>query len=102
MRKLFTLMFGMAAGAGVMYFLDPERGRTRRAMVRDQASGTLHDAEDTLSGKAEHLRNKAQGYVAEARSAVDEVKSTVDEVRNAAAEKLAKKTEQTEAEAPVP
>src|SRR4051812_35769009 len=30
-------------GAGLMYFLDPDRGRRRRALVRDQFIHALHE-----------------------------------------------------------
>jgi hypothetical protein len=65
-----TLLCGMAAGAALMYFLDPDRGRRRRALLRDQAVGLSNDLGDAATGTARDLRNRAQGLVAEAGSAL--------------------------------
>jgi len=37
------IMIWAAAGAAAMYFLDPEKGRTRRGMVRDKFNTLLGD-----------------------------------------------------------
>jgi osmotically-inducible protein OsmY len=41
--RLFAVLGALAAGATLMYFLDPENGRRRRAFVRNQV---LHDTLD--------------------------------------------------------
>jgi osmotically-inducible protein OsmY len=62
-----------------MYMLDPDRGRRRRALARDQARSTANTLADAASAKAEDLANRARGMVAEARSfgADDEVPDAV-------------------------
>lgn len=65
-----TLMCGVAAGAALMYFLDPDRGRTRRALLRDKVVGLSNDLGDAAAGTARDLRNRAQGVIAEAGSAL--------------------------------
>ena len=65
-----TLLCGMAAGAALMYILDPERGRRRRALLRDKVVGLSNDLGEAASGRARDLRNRAQGVVAEAGSAL--------------------------------
>jgi hypothetical protein len=70
MNKQTTLVFGMALGAALMYILDPERGRRRRALIRDQFVHGAHEIEDIgggLMSRARHLRNRARGAVMEAR-----------------------------------
>ncbi|WP_169977873.1 SRPBCC family protein [Tautonia rosea] len=58
----------LGLGAGLMYYFDPDRGRRRRALVRDQFEHQLHQL-DTLSQKAgRDTRNRAQGLVAEGRA----------------------------------
>jgi hypothetical protein len=62
---------GMVVGAGLMYLLDPERGKRRRALVRDQVVSAGHDLGDlgeAFSAQARHLRNKAAGLAAEAQA----------------------------------
>ena len=55
-------------GAGMMYFLDPERGRRRRALMRDQVVGLRTDMEDGLTKGVRDLNNWSQGMVAEGKS----------------------------------
>ena len=51
-----------------MYFLDPERGATRRAHARDKAGSLFRDGGEAWQKRGEDLRNRFRGAVAEARS----------------------------------
>lgn len=62
MRK--TLLTGALAGAGAMYFLDPERGRRRRALVRDEIEHLRHQLQDELDAGSRDATNRARGVVA--------------------------------------
>lgn len=53
-------------GAAVMYLLDPDSGRRRRAVVRDKAYSSAHRAGKMVANKGKHLRNRAQGMVHDA------------------------------------
>src|SRR5690606_13506195 len=57
------------AGAGLMYFLDPKRGKRRRALLRDQwvklQTTTANQVTDGGNVLAENTANKARGVVAE-------------------------------------
>jgi hypothetical protein len=64
------LLVGMALGAGLMYVLDPEGGRRRRALMRDKAYSWANDARGLAEKKARHLGNQARGVMAGARSMV--------------------------------
>jgi hypothetical protein len=66
MRTLVTLGLGALA----MYFLDPEKGRRRRALIRDQFvhAGTV--ARKRATGAARDLSNRAYGATMEARRAI--------------------------------
>ena len=77
-RGLLRLLFGLGAGAALMYFLDPDRGRRRRAVVRDKAVGLSDDARDRISGAAQDLSNRATGMLHEARKAVSGDAPTAD------------------------
>lgn len=77
---------GLVVGAGLMYVLDPDRGRRRRALVRDQVVSAGHSFEElgeTVSAKARHLRNQAAGLAAEAQARLqgDEVDDFILEAR---------------------
>jgi hypothetical protein len=86
MSKHGELFFGILLGATIMYLLDPNKGRRRRALVRDQIVHGVHELED-LGGEAastaRHLRNRARGAVAETRSRFrrEEVEDPVLEAR---------------------
>jgi hypothetical protein len=62
-----AVLTALGIGAGLMYLLDPERGRRRRALIRDQiAHGT------TFSGRAlraarHDVTNRATGMAARVR-----------------------------------
>ena len=71
MKNRENLILGMILGAGLMYLLDPDRGRRRRALIRDQVVHGAHEIEDfggEIASKARHLRNRARGAMAETRS----------------------------------
>jgi hypothetical protein len=54
---------GLVVGAGLMYLLDPNKGPTRRALLRDKITGALHDGRDFLGAGVRDLRNRAEGAV---------------------------------------
>jgi uncharacterized membrane protein len=57
----------MAIGAGLMYLLDREQGRRRRARVRDRLRHELVDLETALDRSARDFRNRTHGAVAGVR-----------------------------------
>jgi hypothetical protein len=67
---LLALIKGLGVGAGLMYFFDPDRGKTRRAKVRDQAVKTLNQVGDTVESKTRQLANQARGMLAETGAAL--------------------------------
>ena len=60
-----SLCAGMGLGAGLMYFLDPEVGRRRRALCRDQLVRATHQIEAGIEKALKDARNRAQGLAAE-------------------------------------
>ena len=56
---------GVALGAGLMYILDPDRGRSRRAYTRDKVTSAVNKTGQVISNKSRDLRNRAHGIVAE-------------------------------------
>ncbi len=73
MRSLaLAFAAGAAFGGAVMYALDPQMGRRRRALARDQVVHLGHqagDLADDARGRGMDLRNRAQGAMVEARGA---------------------------------
>ncbi|MGH7564428.1 MAG: SRPBCC family protein, partial [Gemmatimonadota bacterium] len=61
---------GLGLGAGLMYLLDPDRGRRRRALVRDRLSSRAGESETFLGKTGRDFSNRAQGFLARARSRV--------------------------------
>lgn len=55
-------------GAGLMYFLDPEMGNRRRALVRDKFVRAMNLTGEAIGTTARDARNRAYGTVASLRS----------------------------------
>jgi len=69
MNQPTALLVGTALGAAAMYLFDPERGRRRRALVRDQLVQSGHKLQDAAQSTAADVRNRAEGYASTLRSA---------------------------------
>ena len=70
MRKDILVASGICFGAGLMYVLDPERGKRRRAMLRDRAAHGFNLTRVTLDKRARDVSNRARGLAAEAGAAL--------------------------------
>lgn len=58
----------LGLGAGLMYMLDPNMGRRRRALVYDKACAYWRRTGNVLGKTARDMGNRTRGLVAEARS----------------------------------
>lgn len=67
MANALTVIGGVAAGLGLMYFLDPDQGRRRRAVMRDQMVHAAHKTGDAMDATSRDLANRARGAAAELR-----------------------------------
>lgn len=63
--KLKTLLVSLGLGAGLMYFLDPQQGNRRRALVRDRVNGLVNSLDNSLDVTAQDMRNRARGVLSE-------------------------------------
>jgi hypothetical protein len=68
MDKRLAFFTGFGVGAGVMYMLDPDRGKRRRALVRDQVVHASNAGREALGKASRDLRNRAIGVVAETKA----------------------------------
>lgn len=66
--QLLTAAMATAIGAGMMYLLDPARGRGRRSLIRDQAVHAWRVAETGARRTARDAASRARGLVAETRA----------------------------------
>jgi len=64
---LVGLLGAAATGLGLMYFLDPDQGRRRRALMRDQVVHAAHKTGDAVDATSRDIANRAKGAVAELR-----------------------------------
>jgi hypothetical protein len=63
-------MTWIGLGAGLMYYLDPDRGRSRRARARDRVRHVLRAIDHEIDVTARDLANRTHGLAARARSFV--------------------------------
>jgi BON domain len=61
MNKGLTFGAGLGLGTGLMYLLDPDRGRRRRALLRDKGAWAVRKTGDCIQVTAHDLRNRMQG-----------------------------------------
>jgi hypothetical protein len=82
-RTLGILVGGLGLGAALMYVLDPERGKRRRAVVRDKALSGMRRAGNRVAAKSRDAANRARGAAAEVKSLTrnDEADDSVLEER---------------------
>jgi osmotically-inducible protein OsmY len=64
MSRLIAFVSGAAVGAAATHFLDPDSGRRRRKMLRDQAASKAQAGASQAASKASYAAGKAKGAVA--------------------------------------
>lgn len=79
MRSVARIAAAFAAGAALMYYLDPVTGRRRRALARDRGVSAGHEAEHLVRSRSRHAIDRAQGMIARARAGLSH--SPVDDGR---------------------
>jgi hypothetical protein len=67
MANVLSAIGGITAGLGLMYFLDPDQGRRRRALVKDQMVHAAYKTGDAMDATSRDIANRARGAVAELR-----------------------------------
>lgn len=79
MRKTLTIGASALIGASLMYLLDPERGRSRRARMSDQAAARGRDLLEALRKTAEYQKGRALGLVHDFSASLQEEQDYDDE-----------------------
>ena len=70
--KLKTLLTSIGLGAGLMYFMDPQHGNRRRAIVVDRANRFVNDIDESFDIAVEDARNRARGVLSEMTARLSE------------------------------
>src|SRR5262249_32815230 len=65
---IFVALAGAGLGAGLMYIFDPQQGRRRRALVRDEFVHALHELDDAIGVLSRDLSNRSRGAWSNVRS----------------------------------
>jgi BON domain-containing protein len=78
---LLGLLGAAATGLGLMYFLDPDQGRRRRALMRDQMVHAAHKTGDAVDATSRDIANRAKGAVAELRGRFQDAEVSDDVLR---------------------
>ena len=83
MNRTVELISAAGIGAGLMYLFDPDRGKRRRAEIRDKAKHVNRVAIQAVEKTERDLRNHLRGAIAEIGSRVrsEEVADAVLEAR---------------------
>jgi hypothetical protein len=68
MSRELTFGAGIGIGTGLMYFLDPDRGKRRRALLGDKLLRLQRKTGDCIEVTARDLKNRASGIAASIQS----------------------------------
>ena len=68
--RIAALLGGIGLGAAVMYVLDPQGGRRRRALARDKAVSLANKTGRVVEATSRDLANRAKGVAADARAKI--------------------------------
>ena len=80
MNKGVTMVGGAGLGAGLMYLLDPDKGRRRRALIRDQAMHSARTTRGAAEATMRDTQHRTRGIVSSIKSWVAPTKPSTDAV----------------------
>jgi uncharacterized membrane protein len=72
MGRLSSWLFGLGLGAGLMYFLDPDLGDKRKAMVRDRLTRMQNQGDEAVEAAVNDMRNRVRGILSNGMAMVSE------------------------------
>jgi hypothetical protein len=95
--KILSGALALGAGAGLMYLLDPDHGRRRRALVKDKLRHGATVAGTKASATANDLGNRARGLGVEAMKRVRKEELTDEQLAQRVRAKLGHHTSHSSA-----
>jgi CBS domain-containing protein len=78
--KALSVLSGAGVGAGMMYLLDLDQGKRRRAFIRDQAARSARKTRDAVAATTRDAQHRAQGMASTVRSWVSSQPALTDDV----------------------
>lgn len=81
MDNRMTIAGALAAGAGLMFLLDPQAGNRRRALMRDKLARARTKTRDAADATTRDLRNRSEGLLARVRQDKGPVTDRILEAR---------------------
>jgi hypothetical protein len=79
MNKSMIALTSLGLGAGVMYLVDPQEGRRRRARLRDAVVHGSHTVEGAVGTASRDIENRFVGLAARAVAALSERPAPTDD-----------------------
>lgn len=70
--SLLGILISALGGAGLMYLLDPQHGKQRRELARDQLEKLSNQATQASKTIREQAQDRAEGVMAEAKSRMEQ------------------------------
>lgn len=64
-----SILMGLGIGMGLMYFVDPNRGRRRRSQAKDKISDSVHATVTAIGATKRDLAHRTEGVMARVRRA---------------------------------
>jgi hypothetical protein len=86
--KLLSVLTSAGIGAAFVYLFDPVSGNRRRALMREKAQRTVHDAQHFFDVASRDLQNRSLGMIEEMRSRLSGQKVDDDKLVRRVAAKL--------------
>lgn len=80
MYKACSLIGGASFGAGLMFFLDPDRGKRRRALARDKGIRWSRKTSDFAGSTSRDVRNHSIGMGAAVKSWIQPTRPVPDRI----------------------
>ncbi len=81
-KNVLPAVGALGLGAGMMYLMDPQMGRRRRALIRDKFVHLGHETEDLVTSQGRNLKNHAKGWMHEAKGMFRRKKSEVTDMQD--------------------